>query len=93
MRGKLKSSSISLYKKKQDIRQENKKKFTLNKQNKNNKEEIENLKLQLNEATEKYYESVGVIMEYERRMKNFIQSVCSNQKVKDILIKNGIQIN
>ena len=93
LRGKLKSSSITLYKKKQDIRQENKKKITLNKQNKNNKEEIENLKLQLNEATAKYYESVGIIMEYERRMKNFIQSICSNQKVKDVLIKNGIQIN
>ena len=93
LKEKLKSSSITLYKKKQDIHQENKKKKTSNKQNKNNKEEIENLKLQLNEATEKYYESVGVIMEYERRMKNFIQSVCSNQKVKDILIKNGIQIN
>ena len=93
LKEKLKSSSITLYKKKQDILQDNKKKNISNKQNKNNKEEIENLKLQLNEATAKYYESVGIIMEYERRMKNFIQSVCSNQKVKDILIKNGIQIN
>ena len=95
LKEKLKSSSFN----KKKVQEKNP--FNLNKRNSNsnrhnnssNKEEIQNLKLQLNETKTKYKEQVGIIMEYERRMKNFIQSVNSNQQVKDIFIKNGIQIN
>ena len=69
LKEKLKSSSFN----KKKVQEKNP--FNLNKRNSNsnNQEEIQNLKLQLNETKTKYKEQVGIIMEYERRMKNFIQ--------------------
>ena len=59
----------------------------------NNNEEIKSLKQKLNEARNKYKELVQVIVEYEKKMQNFVKLINSNREVKDILTKNGIQIN
>lgn len=59
----------------------------------NNNEEIKSLKQKLNEARSKYKELVQVIVEYEKKMQNFVKLINSNREVKDVLTKNGIQIN
>lgn len=55
--------------------------------------EINSLKEKLTESREQYKELVNVLVEYEKKLENFIGLINSNQEVKDVLNKNGIQIN
>ena len=55
-------------------------------------EEIKSLKEKLNDSRNKYKDLVQVIVEYEKKMQNFVKMINSNREVKEVMIKNGIQI-
>jgi hypothetical protein len=59
---------------------------------KSNNNELNSLQNKLNEARNKYKELVGVLIEYEKRMKNFIELINNNDEVKEILMKNGVEL-
>ena len=59
---------------------------------KSNNNELNSLQNKLNEARNKYKELVGVLIEYEKRMKNFIELINNNDEVKEILLKNGVEL-
>ena len=59
---------------------------------KSNNNELNSLQNKLNEARNKYKELVGVLIEYEKKMKNFIELINNNDEVKEILLKNGVEL-
>ena len=66
---------------------------SINNSNKSNNNDLNSLQNKLNEARNKYKELVGVLIEYEKRMKNFIELINNNDEVKEILMKNGVELN
>ena len=65
---------------------------SINMSTKSNNNELNSLQNKLNEARNKYKELVGVLIEYEKRMKNFIELINNNDEVKEILLKNGVEL-
>ena len=65
---------------------------SINMSTKSNNNELNSLQNKLNEARNKYKELVGVLIEYEKRMKNFIELINNNDEVKEILMKNGVEL-
>jgi hypothetical protein len=66
---------------------------SINFSTKSNNYDLTTLQNKLNDARNRYKELVGVLIEYEKRMKNFIELINNNDEVKEILIKNGIELN
>lgn len=64
-----------------------------NNTNSNNSEEIKSLKIKVENARSQYKGLVQVIVQYEQKMKNFVKAINANHEVKEVFIKNGIQIN